>query len=54
MTEPQHIKHILKALRDELALQTRHLKLLESQQLALLACDRARFAALQEDYAAGS
>ncbi len=51
MTEPQHIKPILKALRDELALQTRHLKLLESQQLALLACDRARFAALQEDYA---
>ena len=51
MAEPQNIKQILKVLRDELALQTRHLKLLESQQLALLACDRVRFTALQEEYA---
>ena len=51
MTEPQNIKQIIKVLRDELALQTRHLKLLESQQLALLACDRVRFTALQDDYA---
>ena len=51
MNEPSNIKQIIKVLRDELALQTRHLKLLESQQLALLACDRARFTALQEDYA---
>ena len=32
MAEPQNIKHIIKVLRDELALQTRHWKLLESQQ----------------------
>ena len=51
MNEPSNIKIILKVLRDELALQTRHLKLLESQQLALLACDRVRFTALQDDYA---
>ena len=51
MAEPQNIKQIIKVLRDELALQTRHLKLLESQQLALLACDRVRFTALQDDYA---
>ncbi len=51
MTEPQNIKQIIKVLRDELALQTRHLKLLESQQLALLACDRGRFTALQDEYA---
>ena len=51
MAEPQNIKQIIKVLRDELALQTRHLKLLESQQLALLACDRVRFTALQEEYA---
>ncbi len=50
MAEPHNIKHIIKVLRDELALQTRHLKLLESQQLALLACDRVRFTALQEEY----
>ena len=46
-----HFKLIVKTLRDELALQTRHVKLLESQQLALLACDRARFTALQDEYA---
>jgi len=51
MLEPQKIKLILKALRDELALQTRHAKLLEDQQLALLACDRVRFTALQDEYA---
>ncbi len=51
MAEPQNIKQIIKVLRDELALQMRHWKLLESQQLALLACDRVRFAALQDDYA---
>lgn len=51
MAELHNMKHILKVLRDELALQTRHLKLLESQQLALLGCDRVRFTALQEEYA---
>ena len=51
MPEPTNIKVILKTLRDELALQTRHARLLESQQLALLACDRARFTALQDEYA---
>ncbi len=51
MPEPQKTKVILKALRDELALQTRHAKLLEDQQLALLACDRVRFTALQDEYA---
>lgn len=51
MAEPSNIKQILKVLREELALQTRHLKLLESQQLALLACDRVRFTTLQDDYA---
>ena len=50
MSETQ-IKLVLKALRDELALQTRHVKLLESQQIALLACDRVRFTALQDEYA---
>ncbi len=44
-------KHILQVLRDELALQMRHCKLLEAQEQALLACDRARFTALQDDYA---
>jgi len=51
MPESPKIKVILKALRDELALQTRHARLLESQQLALLACDRVRFTALQDEYA---
>ena len=51
MPEPQQIKTVLKALRDELALQTRHEKLLQDQQLALLACDRVRFTALQDEYA---
>ncbi len=43
-------KRILQVLRDELALQTRHCKLLEAQEQALLACNRARFAALQEEH----
>lgn len=51
MSESPKIKVILKTLRDELALQTCHLKLLEAQQLALLACDRGRFTALQDEYA---
>ena len=44
-------KQILKVLRDELTLQTRHCKLLEAQEQALLSCDRERFAALQEEHA---
>ena len=36
MPEP---KYILQVLRDELALQKRHCKLLESQEQALLSCD---------------
>ena len=44
-------KEIIKVLRDDLALQTRHCKLLEAQEQALLACDRERFAALQTQYA---
>ena len=44
-------KQILKVLRDELALQTRHCRLLEAQEQALLVCDRARFASLQEEHA---
>lgn len=43
---------IHQVLRDELHLQTRHRQLLESQQAALLACDRARFCALHDDYSA--
>ena len=45
------IKGIIKALRDELALQTRHCKLLEAQERALLACDRVKVCALQEEHA---
>ena len=41
---------ILKTLRDELALQTRHCKLLEAQEQALLTCNRTQFTALQEEY----
>ena len=43
-------KQIMQVLRDELALQTRHRKLLEAQEQALLTCDRGRFAALQEEH----
>ncbi len=48
MPEP---KKILQVLREELALQTRHCTLLEAQQQALLACDRARFSTLQSEHA---
>ncbi len=41
---------LLKNLRQELTLQTRHRQLLEAQGRALLACDRARFCALQEEH----
>ena len=51
MYDAKKIKSILKVLRDELTLQTRHMRLLEAQQLALLACDRVRFTALQDEYA---
>ena len=44
-------KQVLKALRDELALQTRHRRLLEAQEQALLACDRIRFSSLQIEHA---
>ena len=44
-------KQLTSLLREELSLQTRHCKLLEAQQRALLACDRARFCALQDEYA---
>ena len=47
MLEPTKI---LQTLRNELALQTRHYRLLEAQQLALFACDRARFVSLQEEH----
>ena len=42
---------VLRVLRDELALQTRHRKLLEAQEQALLACDRIRFTNLQAEHA---
>ena len=45
-------KQILKVLRDDLALQTRHCKVLEAQELALLTCNRALFAQTQEQHAA--
>ena len=45
-------KRILKVLREDLALQTRHCKLLEAQELALLTCNRALFAQTQEQHAA--
>ena len=48
MTDTQQI---LKVLRDELTLQTRHCKLLEAQEQALLACDRERFTVLQVEHA---
>jgi|SRR3569833_2470148 len=46
MADPQKV---LKLLRDELDLQTRHQKLLEAQQNALLACDRPRFCGMQAE-----
>ncbi|BDI28300.1 hypothetical protein CCAX7_003510 [Capsulimonas corticalis] len=44
-------KKILKVLRDEQTLQTRHCRLLETQQRALLACDRKRFHDTQTEHA---
>ena len=44
-------KKILKVLQDELKLQNRHLRLLEAQHSALLACDRPRFCGLKEEHA---
>lgn len=44
-------RRIMQTLRDELTLQTRHLALLEAQEMALLSCDRARFAQAQEEHA---
>jgi hypothetical protein len=44
-------KKILKVLQDQLQIQTRHIRLLEAQQCALLACDRPRFCELQEEHA---
>lgn len=46
MADPQKV---LKLLRDELDLQTRHMKLLEAQQSALMACDRPRFCGMREE-----
>jgi hypothetical protein len=46
MADPQKV---LKLLRDELDLQTRHMKLLEAQQTALLACDRPRFCEMKAE-----
>jgi hypothetical protein len=46
MADPQKV---LKLLRTELDLQTRHLKLLEAQQTALMACDRPRFCGMQAE-----
>ena len=48
MTDANQLTHLL---REELHLQARHCKLLEAQQRALIACDRNRFCALQDEYA---
>ena len=45
------IQKILTILRDEQALQTLYCKLLETQQRALLACDRKRFQDTQMEHA---
>lgn len=42
---------IAELLRSELAIQTRHCKILEAQERALLAGDRTRFIAIQQEYA---
>jgi hypothetical protein len=42
---------LLKVLRDEQMLQSRHCRLLETQQRALLACDRKRFYDTQAEHA---
>lgn len=44
-------QRILNLLKEELALQNRHCRLLEDQQKALLACDHARFGSMQEEHA---
>lgn len=46
MADPQKV---LKLLRDELDVHTRHMKLLEAQQGALLACDRPRFCGMKAE-----
>ena len=46
MADPQKV---LTLLRTELELQTRHKKLLETQQEALLACDRPRFCGMKAE-----
>lgn len=48
MTDAQQLTQ---CLRQQWTLQTQHCQLLEAQGRALLACDRPRFCALQEDYA---
>lgn len=45
-------QRLIKNLRQELALQTRHRSLLEAQGRALLACDREHFCTLEEGHAA--
>ena len=45
-------KHIAQLLRQELKLQTRHCKVLEGQQRALIACDHNQFRIWQEEYTA--
>ena len=46
MADPQKV---LTLLRTELEIQTRHKKLLETQQEALLACDRPRFCGMKAE-----
>lgn len=45
------IKQITTLLKQEHALRLRHCRLLEAQQAALLACDRARFTTLEPEHA---
>lgn len=45
-------KDVIKLLKGELALQKRHIKLLQAQNEALVACDRPRFFQLFEGYSA--
>lgn len=45
------IKPILRVLRDTLKLYTRHCRLLEAQEQALLLCNRERFTSLQTEHA---
>ncbi len=42
---------LITILKQEQALRTRHCRLLEAQQRALLSCDRARFAKLEPEHA---